>query len=59
MRVPVLKAGEVVTGLLYINEKGDDLNARLNTVAVPLNSLGTADLVPGAGALDAINAGLR
>ncbi|MBN8904641.1 MAG: 2-oxoacid:ferredoxin oxidoreductase subunit beta [Rhizobiales bacterium] len=52
-------AGEVVTGLLYINEKSDDLNARLNTVGVPLNSLGTNDLVPGAAALDAINAGLR
>jgi len=52
-------AGEVVTGLLYINEKGDDLNARLNTVAVPLNRLGTAELVPGAAALAAINDSLR
>jgi 2-oxoglutarate ferredoxin oxidoreductase subunit beta len=52
-------AGEIVTGLLYINEKADDLNARLNTVAVPLNSLGTAELVPGASAIAAINQSLR
>ncbi len=52
-------AGEVVTGLLYINEKADDLNERMNTVAVPLNTLGDAELVPGAGALAAMNAELR
>jgi 2-oxoglutarate ferredoxin oxidoreductase subunit beta len=52
-------AGEIVTGLLYINEKADDLNARLNTVAAPLNSLGTAELVPGAAAIAAINQSLR
>jgi 2-oxoglutarate ferredoxin oxidoreductase subunit beta len=52
-------AGEIVTGLLYIDEKADDLNVRLNTVAAPLNSLGTADLVPGAAAIAGINASLR
>jgi 2-oxoglutarate ferredoxin oxidoreductase subunit beta len=52
-------AGEIATGLLYINETEGDLNDRMNTVETPLNALGDADLVPGAKALDAINAGLR
>jgi 2-oxoglutarate/2-oxoacid ferredoxin oxidoreductase subunit beta len=52
-------AGEIATGLLYINETDGDLNDRMNTVETPLNALVDADLVPGAKALDAINAGLR
>jgi 2-oxoglutarate ferredoxin oxidoreductase subunit beta len=52
-------AGEVVTGLLHIRHDTGDLNDRMNTVDVPLNSLGEADLCPGAGAIEAINAGLR
>ena len=42
-------AGEVVTGLLHINHDAGDLNDRMNTVEVPLNSLGEAELCPGAG----------
>jgi 2-oxoglutarate ferredoxin oxidoreductase subunit beta len=53
------QAGEVVTGLLHIREGADDLNRRLNTVEVPLNSLGEDELCPGAPALAAINAALR
>ncbi|MBL6750048.1 MAG: 2-oxoacid:ferredoxin oxidoreductase subunit beta [Nevskia sp.] len=52
-------SGEIVTGLLYVDPKADDLHDHLNTVARPLNELGTADLVPGAAALDKLNASLR
>ena len=52
-------AGEIVTGLLYVKEDTRDLNERLNTVDVPLNSLGDKELCPGGGALEAINAQLR
>jgi len=52
-------AGEIVTGLLYVKHENADLNQRMNTVEVPLNSLGDAELCPGAEALEAINAGLR
>jgi len=51
--------GEVVTGLLYIDENAQDLHAHLNTVAAPLNSLDASALCPGAAALDKINAALR
>jgi 2-oxoglutarate ferredoxin oxidoreductase subunit beta len=52
-------AGEIVTGLLYINETAGDLHDRMNTVTMPLNALGDAELCPGSTALAAINAGLR
>ena len=52
-------AGEVVTGLLYLDRDPEDLHAHLGTVKAPLNSLGDRELCPGASALDGINAGLR
>jgi 2-oxoglutarate ferredoxin oxidoreductase subunit beta len=52
-------AGEVVTGLLYVNDASGDMNDRLNTVEAPLNSLGEAELCPGSAAIEAINASLR
>ena len=52
-------AGELVTGLLYLKTETRDLHERMNTVAAPLNSLGAADLCPGAAAMPAINAALR
>jgi 2-oxoglutarate ferredoxin oxidoreductase subunit beta len=52
-------AGEIVTGLLYVDPQGQDLHDYLNTVARPLNELDTADLVPGAAALDKLNDSLR
>jgi 2-oxoglutarate ferredoxin oxidoreductase subunit beta len=52
-------AGEIVTGLLYIQNEARDLNDRLNTVDIPLNALGDTELCPGAGALEKINAQLR
>ncbi|HKX42476.1 MAG TPA: 2-oxoacid:ferredoxin oxidoreductase subunit beta [Burkholderiaceae bacterium] len=47
--------GEILTGLLYVDASAEDLHEHLHTVAVPLNSLGTAELCPGKSALAAIN----
>jgi 2-oxoglutarate ferredoxin oxidoreductase subunit beta len=52
-------AGEVVTGLLYVNPDAVDLHAHLNTVETPLNKLDVRELCPGAVALERINASLR
>src|SRR6476469_1413538 len=52
-------AGEIVTGLLFIDPDPQDLHANLRTVARPLNRLDDAALVPGAAALEALNASLR
>ncbi len=51
--------GQIVTGLLYVEEESDDLHCHLNTVEAPLNTLGETDLCPGSAALDKINASLR
>lgn len=51
--------GEIVTGLLYVDPEPRDLHGFLGTVETPLNRLSDEVLVPGAAALDAINAGLR
>jgi 2-oxoglutarate ferredoxin oxidoreductase subunit beta len=52
-------AGELVTGLLYVDPAPRDLHAALNTPATPLNRLDESSLCPGAAALGKINAGLR
>jgi 2-oxoglutarate/2-oxoacid ferredoxin oxidoreductase subunit beta len=52
-------AGEVVTGLLYIDPNAEDLHHHLNTVEAPLNQLGTRELCPGSVSLERINASLR
>src|SRR5690242_18705174 len=52
-------AGEIATGLFYINEGEGDLNDRMNTVDMPLNELADSELVPGPTTIDAINAALR
>lgn len=49
------EAGELVTGLLYLDPNPRDLHAALNTVDVPLNTLGTKSLCPGNDALAALN----
>jgi len=54
-----LQAGEVVTGLLYVDPTPKDLHHHLNTVDAPLNTLNTPDICPGPAALDKINASLR
>jgi len=52
-------AGEIITGLLYVDPDSRDLHDHLDTVAQPLNALGEAALCPGAAALDKLNASLR
>ena len=52
-------AGEVVTGLLYVDPEPRDMHQALNTVATPLNALREAELCPGPEALEKLNASLR
>ncbi len=51
--------GELVTGLLYVEDDTGDLHSAQNTSSRPLNGLGRTDLCPGAAALDQLNAGFR
>jgi 2-oxoglutarate ferredoxin oxidoreductase subunit beta len=53
------EAGELVTGLLYLDPEPQDLHAYLGTVDEPLNALGDEALVPGNAALAKVNASLR
>ena len=52
-------AGELVTGLIYMDPNPGDLHASLNTTDTPLNRLGAKELCPGSAALEKINASLR
>jgi 2-oxoglutarate/2-oxoacid ferredoxin oxidoreductase subunit beta len=52
-------AGEIVTGLLYMEAEPEDLHAHLHTAQRPLNALGEKELCPGSAALEKINAALR
>jgi len=52
-------AGEVVTGLLYVDPDAADCHEIMGTLQRPLNTLGEADLCPGNGALDRVNASFR
>jgi 2-oxoglutarate/2-oxoacid ferredoxin oxidoreductase subunit beta len=52
-------AGEIATGLLFVDPEPHDLHSHLDTVALPLNRLDDAALIPGAAALEKINAALR
>ena len=51
--------GQIVTGLLYVEEDSEDLHSHLRTVERPLNSLGEKELCPGRAALEKLNASLR
>jgi 2-oxoglutarate ferredoxin oxidoreductase subunit beta len=51
--------GEILTGLLFIDENSSDLHEILNTSDTALNSLGREALCPGVAALDKLNASLR
>ncbi len=53
------KRGQVVTGLLYIEEQERDLHDVLRTTSAPLNSLSMSELCPGSTALQAINESLK
>ena len=52
-------AGEIVTGLLFVDPAANDLHDDLETVDTPLNQLADADLCPGAATLAELNAALR
>jgi 2-oxoglutarate ferredoxin oxidoreductase subunit beta len=51
--------GQIVTGLLYVDDEPEDLHAHLRTAEVPLNTLSEKELCPGSAALEKINASLR
>ena len=53
------RAGEVVTGLLYLDPHAQDLHDTLKTAKTPLNALSEKELCPGPVTLEAINAGYR
>jgi 2-oxoglutarate/2-oxoacid ferredoxin oxidoreductase subunit beta len=52
-------AGEIVTGLLFVEPEAVDLHDLLNTVETPLNGLGEAELCPGPAGLSEFNAAHR
>ncbi len=52
-------AGEIATGLIYLDGETNELHEVLGTAAQPLNELTERDLCPGSKALEAINASLR
>ena len=52
-------AGEIVTGLLYVDPDPRDMHKHMNTVTQPLNELDEVALVPGSAVLDKLNASLR
>lgn len=51
--------GEILTGLLYLDESSSDLHELIKTTERPLNSLVEIDLCPGSSALEKLNASLR
>ncbi|WP_270933873.1 2-oxoacid:ferredoxin oxidoreductase subunit beta [Falsiroseomonas oryzae] len=52
-------AGEIVTGLIFLDPDPADLHDHLGTSADPLNAMGDADLCPGAAMLERVNAAYR
>jgi 2-oxoglutarate/2-oxoacid ferredoxin oxidoreductase subunit beta len=51
--------GEIVTGLLYVDPMATDMHTSLNTSELPLNAMSAAQLCPGSGALEKLNASMR
>lgn len=51
--------GEILTGLLYVDEAGKNLHELINTCQTPLNKLGKNVLCPGSEKLKEINASYR
>ena len=52
-------AGEVVTGLLFLDAAAEDLHTHLNTAEAPLNRMGAKELCPGSAKLVELNATYR
>ena len=53
------KGGEILTGLLYIDESSNDLHDMLNTSETALNALDKSVLCPGSDQLAKLNLSLR
>ncbi|MCC6372477.1 MAG: 2-oxoacid:ferredoxin oxidoreductase subunit beta [Bacteroidia bacterium] len=51
--------GEILTGLLFLDESGNELHDILNTSDKPLNKMVESELCPGSEILKSINAGFR
>ena len=51
--------GEILTGLLYIDENSNELHSVLSTTEKPLNALSKSELCPGSAALEKLNSSLR
>jgi 2-oxoglutarate/2-oxoacid ferredoxin oxidoreductase subunit beta len=51
--------GEIVTGLLYVDDQPHTIHDHLGTVKAPLNALGEGALCPGSKVLEDFNAALR
>jgi len=51
--------GEILTGLLYINQEAKELHSTLNTSDVPLNAISQDTLCPGSEMLAKLNSSLR
>ena len=51
--------GEILTGLLYIDPKSQELHTLMNTTEKPLNMMTKEELCPGGGKLEEINAAFR
>ena len=52
-------AGEIVTGLLYLDPEAQDLHDSLGTAKAPLNAMNEDVLCPGSKILDAVNESYR
>ena len=52
-------AGEIATGLLYVQPEAEDLHEHLSIVETPLNRLAERELCPGSAELERLNAALR
>ncbi len=52
-------AGDIPTGLIYVDPEADDLHGYLHTSPTPLNALTDSELCPGSAALEKLNASLR
>ncbi len=52
-------AGEIATGLIYIDDEAEELHEVLGVSDRPLNELSECELCPGSKALETINASLR
>jgi 2-oxoglutarate ferredoxin oxidoreductase subunit beta len=51
--------GEIVTGVLYLDNTPTHCHDILGTVATPLNTLGESELMPGNAQLEGVNASFR